>query len=59
MLSFLFFADLYMGDSSFIRMFKLFEVMWTYLYPDQWEEVYEDYRVDEIKNRIFILSTFN
>lgn len=59
MLSFLFFADLYMGDSSFIRKFKLFEVMWTYLYPHQWEEVYEDYRVDEIKNRIFILSTFN
>jgi hypothetical protein len=29
------------------------------LYPNEWEEVYKDYRVDEIKNKIFVLNTFN
>ena len=55
----LFSIHLSMEDSNFIRKFKLLEGMWKYLYPNEWEEVYKDYRVDEIKNKIFVLNTFN
>lgn len=47
-----------MKQTKFIKNFILLETLGKYLYPHQWEEIYKDYRVDELKNKIFILNTF-